>query len=72
MESRDNRFGQWLKGKRQELGITQEEFARRVPCAYETIRKLEAGTRRPSRQVTELIGRALNISDDEIPDFPIR
>ena len=36
-------FGQWLKRRRQALGMTQEELARRVNYSLATIRKVERG-----------------------------
>jgi predicted ATPase len=39
----------------------------RVGCAFETIRKVESGRRRPSRQLAALLAAALGASQDEIP-----
>src|SRR5687768_12242117 len=46
-------FGRWLQRRRKALDLTQEELAQRVACAAETIRKIEADVRRPSRQIAE-------------------
>ncbi len=55
-------FGTWLKECRKALDITQEELARRVGCAPVSIRKFEAGTLRPSRQMAETL--AARLTDD--------
>lgn len=44
-------FGQWLKRRRKALDLTQAELARRAGCAAGTIRQLEAGELRPSKQL---------------------
>jgi predicted ATPase/transcriptional regulator with XRE-family HTH domain len=62
-------FGQWLKRRRKALGLTQEELARRVPCAVVTVQKLEANERRPSRQMAERLAEHLGIASEERPAF---
>ncbi len=57
-------FGPWLKERRQALDLTQEALAERIDCSVDTIRKIEAGTRRPSRQIAELLGRTLGIAPE--------
>jgi len=42
-------FGRWLQRRRKALDLTQEALARRVACAAETLRKIEADVRHPSR-----------------------
>jgi transcriptional regulator with XRE-family HTH domain len=54
-------FGEWLKRRRQQLGLTQKELARRVSCSEGTIRKLEGDARRPSVQLARLIATHLEI-----------
>jgi len=58
-------FGQVVKERRNALGLTQTELARRVGCAAITIRKIESDGLRPSVQMAELIALALNIAEDE-------
>jgi serine/threonine protein kinase/DNA-binding XRE family transcriptional regulator len=61
----DVSFGEIVRERRNVLGLTQTELARRVGCAAITIRKIEAGDLRPSVQMAELIAVALNIPDEE-------
>src|SRR5512147_507380 len=54
-------FSEWLKRRRQELDLTQEQLAQRASCSVFAIRKMESGQRRPSRQLAELLAKALEI-----------
>jgi predicted ATPase/DNA-binding XRE family transcriptional regulator/tetratricopeptide (TPR) repeat protein len=54
-------FGHWLKQRRQTLDLTQDGLARLIGYASITLRQVEAGTRRPSRQVAELLADHLHI-----------
>ena len=63
------RFGQLIKAHRQELGLTQDELARRVGCAAVTLRKIEHGDLRPSVQIAERLAMAINIPREERADF---
>jgi len=70
MEMRvDPSFGQWLKKRRKALDLTQQELAQRVGCAAITIQKIEAGERRPSKQMAGLLAEHVGIAADERPAF---
>src|SRR5690348_13682767 len=62
-------FGQWLKRRRTAAGLRQDELGARVACSWETIRKIEADTRHPSRQILELMAAVFNIPPDEREAF---
>jgi predicted ATPase/transcriptional regulator with XRE-family HTH domain len=62
-------FGQQLRRRRKALDITQEELADRVGCARTTIRMIEGGERRPSRQLAALIAEHLRIPEQEREAF---
>ena len=62
-------FGSWIKARRQALGLTQAELARRAGCATVTIRKIEQDERRPSRQVAERLAVALELPLSEREAF---
>ena len=57
----------WLKACRKAHDLTQGELGRRVGCAAETVRKVEAGRRRPSRQLVELLAMALGVPPIYVP-----
>lgn len=67
MEKRS--FGRWLKRLRIQHDLTQEQLAVRVNCATATLRALEAGTRRPSRDMAERLADLLTIPANERPEF---
>lgn len=57
-------FSEWLKCRRQELDLTQVQLAKLASCTVFTIRKIESGERRPSRQLAGLLARSLEIPPD--------
>ena len=58
-------FSEWLKRRRQQLDLTQEQLAQRASCSVFAIRKIESGERRPSRQLAELLAQSLEIPCEE-------
>ena len=67
--NQDQSFGQFVRQRRRELDLTQEELARRVGCAAITIRKIEADDARPSVQIAERLAMALAIPLDDRAEF---
>ena len=62
-------LGQWIKRRRKAHDLTQDELAQRVGCSLETIRKIEADTRRPSRHIAERLADHLGLALDERAAF---
>ncbi len=62
-------FGTWIKQRRTALDLTQWDLAERVGCSREAIQKIEAGTRRPSKQIAELLLAGLDIPPEERSAF---
>ncbi len=62
-------FHQWLKKRRKALDLTHEELARHAGCSSNTLRKLESGERRPSRQLAERLADQLRISPQDREQF---
>ncbi|HEY0069075.1 MAG TPA: tetratricopeptide repeat protein [Chloroflexia bacterium] len=62
-------FGEWLKKRRKDLDLTQLDLADRVGCSPFAIQKLEAGTRRPSRQIARLLAGELGVPEREQSAF---
>jgi tetratricopeptide (TPR) repeat protein/DNA-binding XRE family transcriptional regulator len=52
-------FGTWIRRRRKALDLTQAALGERVGCAEVTIRKLEAETFRPSREIAERLADCL-------------
>src|SRR5450432_661022 len=65
----DGSFGLWLKQRRKALDLTQVEFADQVACSVITVRKIESGLRRPSKQIAERFAARLGIPPEERAAF---
>jgi predicted ATPase/class 3 adenylate cyclase len=66
---RTTSFGYWLRRRRKALDLTQEDLARQVSYALDTIKKIETDMRRPSKQLAERLADVLQISSDERAAF---
>lgn len=62
-------FGQWLQQRRKALSLTREQLASRVGCSISALRKIEAGERRPSEQIAELLANNLELAPAARPVF---
>jgi predicted ATPase/transcriptional regulator with XRE-family HTH domain len=62
-------FGDWLEQRRKALGLTRQQLAQRVGCSVSALRKIEAGERRPSHQIAELLATGLELADEGRPLF---
>jgi LuxR family maltose regulon positive regulatory protein len=62
-------FGDWMRRRRAELDLTQEQLADQAGCATETIRAIESGRRRPSRDMAERLAVTLRIAPEERDAF---
>lgn len=62
-------FGDWLRARRKALDLTQFQLAEMAGCAEDTIGRIEAGTRRPSKQVAVLLAEALRVPAQSQHDF---
>lgn len=62
----DIRIGKRLRELRKSLGLTQEQFASRIPgkINYTYVGKIERGRQYPSLKLLEKIGRTYNVSLD--------
>ena len=58
-------FGLWLQKRRKALDLTREELAEKIGCSVSALRKIETDERHPSKQLAELLARALDIPADE-------
>jgi predicted ATPase len=62
-------FGQWLKRRRQALGMTRDDLARRTGYSIGMLRKVESDERIPSRQLVELLAEHLEVEAEELSAF---
>ena len=62
-------FAQWLKRQRRGHDWTQEELASQIGCAPITVRKLESGERRPSKEIAQRIAEVFAVPDGDRARF---
>ncbi len=62
-------IGAWLKQRRVELSLTQQQLGQRVGASAITIRKLEANARKPSAEMARALLHALAIPETEREAF---
>src|SRR4051794_20649969 len=62
-------FGEWLRQRRKELHLTQEELAERMACSGAMVRKIEAGERVASQQMAATLAESLAIAAGERAAF---
>jgi predicted ATPase/DNA-binding XRE family transcriptional regulator len=60
-------FGIWLRKQRRALDITRRAFAKQVGCAEVTLRHIEAGILKPSKELAGILLERLGISETERP-----
>src|SRR6266508_6626865 len=58
-------FGHRLSAQRHLLDLSQDEPARRAGCAIATIRQIEQGNRKPSKQLAERLADVLLVPTEE-------
>ncbi|HEY1014001.1 MAG TPA: helix-turn-helix domain-containing protein, partial [Herpetosiphonaceae bacterium] len=63
------KLGPWIKHQRKLLDLTQEDLSRRVGYALSTVRKIESGVLRPSREVAERLAQCLELEQEAVPLF---
>lgn len=62
-----NRLGKKIQKLRKELGLSQDEFARKADVPYTTLTKVETGViKKPSVFVVAKIAKALGVSVDDL------
>ena len=62
-------FGSWLRSRRRQLDLTQQALADQVGCARITVRRLESGVLKPSRELAQLLLEKLAIPEIERPHW---
>lgn len=58
-------FGTWLRSRRRLLDMTQQALADQVGCARITVRRIESGALKPSRELTLILLEKLTIPEIE-------
>ena len=60
-------FGVWLRKQRRALDLSRQAFADQVGCAEVTLRRIEAGSLKPSKELARIILEKLGIPEVERP-----
>src|SRR5690242_16700940 len=58
-------FGMWLRKQRRALELSRQAFAAQVGCAEVTLRRIEVGTLKPSKELAALLLEKLGIPESE-------
>jgi DNA-binding XRE family transcriptional regulator len=58
-------FGEWVRKRRHILDLTQQELADQAGCARITLRRIEAGTLKPSRELAGILLEKLDTPEAE-------
>src|SRR6266508_2836698 len=61
----DISFGAWLRQRRHILDLTQQELADQVGCARITLRRIESGALKPSKELARILLEKLGIPETE-------
>ncbi len=59
-------FGTWLRKERRRLDLTRQALAGRAGCAEITLRRIEAGTLKPSRELAHILLEQVGIPAAEL------
>lgn len=62
-------FGDWLKRRRNGLGLTQDQLALQINCSTSALRKFESEERRPSAETIEQLAEIFDIPPEERKPF---
>src|SRR5215216_6109461 len=62
-------FGEWLHQRRRMLDLTQQALADQVGCARITLRRIESGARKPSKELALIMLNKLGVPEMEHPQW---
>jgi predicted ATPase/DNA-binding XRE family transcriptional regulator len=62
-------FGVWLRKQRRALDLSRQALADQVGCAEVTLRRMEAGTLKPSKELANILLEKLGFRETERPQW---
>ena len=62
-------FGEWMRQRRRMLDLTQQALADQVGCARITLRRIESGALKPSKELAHILLDKLGIPETEHPQW---
>jgi predicted ATPase/DNA-binding XRE family transcriptional regulator len=61
----ESTFGEWLRKKRRSLDLSRPALAKQVGCAEITLRRIESGSLKPSRELARLLVEQAGVPEAE-------
>jgi transcriptional regulator with XRE-family HTH domain len=65
-DAKEQKLGQVISDRRRQLGLTQQELARRIKTSTPYVGHLESGERTPSDKVLRRLAQALGLDRREL------
>jgi non-specific serine/threonine protein kinase len=65
MTNEEISFGKWLRSERRRLDLSRQALADRAGCAEITLRRIESGTLKPSRELARILLEQIGIPSSE-------
>lgn len=62
-------FGEWMRARREALGLARKELAARAGCSMQTIRAIEEGAMRPSQAMARALSAHLRVAQEDANVF---
>ena len=62
-------FGEWLRKQRRALDLSRQQLADQTGCAEITLRRIEGGTLKPSRELAAILLENVGISKDDLEQW---
>ena len=62
-------FGAWLRKQRRALDLSRQAFADQLGCAEVTLRRIEGGTLKPSKELAGILLEKLGIPESQRPQW---
>jgi transcriptional regulator with XRE-family HTH domain len=62
-------FGTWLRKQRRALDLSRQALADQVGCAEVTLRRIETGTLKPSKELASILLEKIGIAEAERPQW---
>jgi len=66
MTMEEKTFGTWLRGERRRLDLSRQVLANRAGCAEITLRRIESGTLKPSRELAQILLEQVGMREPEL------
>jgi len=62
-------FGEWLRKQRRTLDLSRQDLANQAGCAEITLRRIEAGTLKPSKELASILLEKVGVPQNELEQW---